>query len=63
LNVSPVYIILYFPTIYTKAVTRWLSRSESGVSGPENADSRAHIMQLMSELKSCSTVCYFSFVL
>ncbi|XP_039523044.1 uncharacterized protein LOC120476154 [Pimephales promelas] len=39
----------------TQAVTRWLSRSESGVSGPENADSRAHIMQLMSELKSCST--------
>ncbi|ROI15896.1 histone H3.3 [Anabarilius grahami] len=37
------------------AVTRWLSRSESGVCGPENADSRAHIMQFMAELKSCST--------
>ncbi|XP_073694048.1 uncharacterized protein [Garra rufa] len=39
----------------TQAVTRWLSRSESGVSGPEKADSRQHIMQLMAELKSCST--------
>ncbi|XP_067265142.1 uncharacterized protein [Chanodichthys erythropterus] len=39
----------------TQAVTRWLSRSESGVCGPENADSRAHIMQFMAELKSCST--------
>ncbi|XP_067222250.1 uncharacterized protein [Chanodichthys erythropterus] len=39
----------------TQAVTRWLSRSESGVCGPENADSRAQIMQFMAGLKSCST--------
>ncbi|XP_021331054.1 uncharacterized protein [Danio rerio] len=39
----------------TQAVTRWLSKSESGVSGPEKADSRAHIMQFMSEMKCCST--------
>ncbi|XP_060720781.1 uncharacterized protein LOC132842132 [Tachysurus vachellii] len=49
----------------TQAVTRWLSRSESGVSGPEKANSRADIMQFMSELKSCSTVCcyFISFTL
>ncbi|XP_073671220.1 uncharacterized protein [Paramisgurnus dabryanus] len=39
----------------TQAVIRWLSRSESGVSGPEKADTRGQIMQLMAELKSCST--------
>uniref|UniRef100_A0A9J8AVI3 Uncharacterized protein n=1 Tax=Cyprinus carpio carpio TaxID=630221 RepID=A0A9J8AVI3_CYPCA len=43
----------------TQAVTRWLSRYESDVSGLEKADSRAHIMQFMSELKSCSTVFLF----
>ncbi|NP_001038597.1 uncharacterized protein isoform X1 [Danio rerio] len=38
----------------TQAVTRWLSISESGVSGPEKADARAHIIQFMSEMKCCS---------
>nr|CAM56660.1 novel protein [Danio rerio] len=45
----------------TQAVTRWLSISESGVNGPEKTDSRAHIIQFMSEMKCCSKVCCYLF--